>query len=154
MKTFLIALFFAGFVCSGLAQLPGPQGTTNLMTVSLWVPHPKTSYQAPANIFIQAYVRLKEPGLQKGDTVNVQFFADNQSLGSSKAIWHDAIRPHGPPGAAVPMFIIAPGFNPARWIWTNAPAGSHSLTAQATWTNGLSATSPPVVVTILPKTSP
>jgi hypothetical protein len=154
MKAFLIAIFFGGFLCSGLAQLPGSPSTTNHLTVSLWVPHAKNPCQAPANIFIQGYVRLNEPGLQKGDVVNVQFFADDKLLGSGKAVWHDMIRPHSPPGTAVPMVIISAGFNPAHWIWTNAPAGSHSLAAEATWTNALSGASAPVTITVLPAKSP
>jgi len=153
MKAFFIAVFLGGFICSGLAQLPATN-TASQMRVFLWVPHARVPYQAPTNIDMQAFVRFSEPGLQKGDVVNVRFFADDKFLGSGKAVWHGMIRPHGPPGTAVPMFVVAAGFNPTHWIWTNAPAGTYTLTAQAAWTNGLSAVSAPVTVTVLPPKSP
>jgi hypothetical protein len=146
MKIFLISILLGWFVCSGLAQ-PGPsENTTNQLSVALWPPH--ADLKAPALINIQAYVRLDEPGLKAGDSVNVEFFANSKSISSARAIWHDTIRPHAAPGQAVPMWIMPAGFYPALCTWKKVPAGNYSVTARATWTNGLSAVSAPIPVTI------
>jgi len=114
------------------------------------LPH-KTGLLAPATIDIQAYVRMRDERLRAGDAMNVEFFANSKSIGSARAVWHDMIRPHAKPGQAVPMWIMPPGFNPAQWTWKDVPAGDYSLTAQATWTNGFSAISPAVSVTVAAK---
>ena len=129
--------------------MPGPpDSTTNQLSVRLWLPR-TNDLQAPATINIQAYVQMQEQGLKAGDFVNVEFFANSKSIGSAKAVWHDMIRPHAAPGSAVPMWIMAAGFYPAQWTWKDVPAGDYSLTARATWTNGLSAVSAPVPVTVV-----
>lgn len=148
MKTFLISILLGWSMCSGLAQMPGPSDTsTNQFSVLLWPPH-IAGKKAPATINIQAYIRLNEPGLKAGDSVNVEFFANSKSIASAKAIWHDTIRPHAASGAATPMWIMPAGFYPALCTWKNVPAGQYSVTAKATWTNGLSAVSAPIPATI------
>ena len=150
MKIFLASILLACSACCGLAQVPNaPANTTNELSVQLWAPHP-ADIKAPATINLQAYVKLDDSGLKAGDSINVQFFSNSKPLGSDKAIWHDMIRPHVKPGQAVPMWVEAAGFYPAKCSWQDVPAGSYSVTAQATWTNGLSAVSAPVTVTVLP----
>ena len=148
MKILAISIFLGCSLFSGLAQVPGsPDNSTNQLSVQLWLSQ-KTGLQAPAQIDIQAYVRMQEQGLKAGDIVNVEFFANSKSIGSAKAVWHDVIRPHAAPGQAVPMWIMAAGFYPAKLTWNDVPAGNYSLIAQAAWTNGLSAFSTAVAVTV------
>jgi hypothetical protein len=149
MKTFFILILLALSACGGLAQAPLPSGNTNEMLVALWFPH-AGDFHAPATINLQAYVRVRGSGLKAGDVANVEFFANSKSLGSVKAVWHDVIRPHAPPGSPVPMWVRPAGFDPAKWTWKNVVAGSYSITAQAICTNGLSAVSRPMTVTVLP----
>jgi hypothetical protein len=150
MKTFFISILLAFSVCDGLAQVPfANDNSTNELSVSLWAPN-KTNLKAPATINLQAYVRLREAGLKAGDCVNVEFIANSRPLASAKAIWHDVIRPQVKPGQATPMWIMAAGFYPAKWDWTNVPAGDYTLKAWAVWTNGIMALSAPVTVTVLP----
>jgi hypothetical protein len=147
MKTLLVSIILGWSIGCGLAQLPGQSdNTTNQFSVMLWPPH--ADLKAPATLNIQAYVKLNEPGLKAGDSVNVEFLADSKSIGSAKAIWHDTIRPHAAPGAATPMWIMPAGFYPALCTWKKIPVGNHSVTAQATWTNGLSTVSAPIPVTV------
>ena len=126
----------------------GADNSTNQFSVTLWPPH-IAGMKAPANINIQAYVRLDQSGLKTGDSVKVEFFADSKSISTAKAIWHDTIRPHAAPGQAVPMWIMPAGFYPALCTWKKVPAGNYSLTARATWTNGLSTVSAPIPVTVI-----
>jgi hypothetical protein len=148
MKTWLMSILLGCSICNGMAQAPfADDDTTNALSVSLWIPN-KTNLKAPATVNIQAYVRMQGQGLKAGDSMNVEFFSDSKSIGSAIAVWHDTIRPHAAPGQAVPMWIMPAGFYPAQWTWTNAPAGNYTLTAQATWTNGLSAVSMPVGITV------
>ena len=150
MKTFLISILLAWSVCSGLAQAPFESAnTTNELSVWLWVPK-SADLKAPATINLQAYVQLRDSGLKAGDCVNVQFFSNSKPLGSDKAVWHDMIRPHAKPGQAVPMWVMAAGFYPAKCSWQDVPAGNYSVTARAAWTNGLSAVSAQVTVSVLP----
>jgi hypothetical protein len=144
MKTFLISILLGWSACAGLAQA---DNSTNQLSVTLWPPH-MVALKAPASVNIQAYVRLNEPGLKAGDSVNIEFFANSKSISTAKAIWHDTIRPHAASGQAVPMWIMPAGFYPALCTWKKVPAGDYSLTAHATWTNGLSAVSAPMPVTI------
>lgn len=150
MKAFLILILLGWFICSGLAQAPSEsKNNTNELSVWLWAPHP-AALKAPATINLQAYVRSHDSGLKAGDDVNVQFSANSKLLGSDKAVWHDMIRPQPKPGQAMPMWVMAAGFYPAKWSWQNVPAGNYSVTARATCTNGLSAVSASVAVVVLP----
>jgi hypothetical protein len=149
MKTLLISILLGCSVCCGLAQTPAsPAATTNQLSVRLWLFRAKT-FQAPATINIQAYVRMQGPGLRAGDFVNVEFFANSKSIGTAKAIWHGEVRPQVAPGQAVPMWIIPAGFKAAVCAWKNVPAGNYSLAARATLTPGLSAVSAAVSITVV-----
>jgi hypothetical protein len=150
MKTLAILVLLGCFLCGARAQQPGSPQNTNGLYVRLWLPQ-KTGLQAPATINIQGYVRIQEQELKAGDSVNVEFFANSKTIGSAKAVWHDVIRPHVTPGQAMPMWIMAAGFYPAQWTWKDVPAGDYSLTAQAIWTNGISAMSPALSVTVASK---
>ena len=148
-KAFLFLILTACSICGSRAQSSFPPNTTNQFSIGLWVPR-SSDLHAPAIVDIQAYVHLRDFAPKVGDFINVQFFANSNLLGSSKAIWHDEIRPHVPPGSAMPMWVQAAGFYPAKWHWTDVSAGSYSLTAQGTWTNGLVSVCVPLNITVLP----
>lgn len=150
MKTLAIFILLGCSLCAVFAQMPGSTQNTNGLSVQLWLPQ-KTGLRAPATIDIQAYVRMQEDRLKAGDAMNVEFFANSRSIGSARAAWHDLIRPHVNPGQAMPMWIMPAGFYPAKWTWKDVPAGEYSLTAQATWTNSISAVSPAVSITVASK---
>jgi hypothetical protein len=153
MKAALASVLFCWLAAgSGFAQpasSPATGGLVDPLAVQIWPRPGREVFRAPANIPIGAYVTLRAPA-HAGEVVNVEFFANTNSLGSRQSVWHDAIRPPSTSGQAMPMFIMAPGFYPARLVWSNAPAGSYVLMTRATGTNGLSAVSPPVNLTVLP----
>jgi hypothetical protein len=147
-----LVLFCLIAVGSGFAQpagSPANGGLTDPLAVQIWPRLGREVFRAPANISIGAYVTPRAPA-HAGEVVNVEFFANANSLGSRQSVWHAAIRPHASPGQTMPMFIMAPGFYLAQLVWSNAPAGSYVLTARATGATGLSAVSPPVNLTVLP----
>jgi len=140
--------------------MPGPPGEDDSTNgLSVWLDLRSNTnnavFHAPAKIDLLAYVGLR-PSPRAGDAVRVEFFADTNRLGSGKAVWHDEIGPprgkwylFGPPPVE-PMHIIAAQFYPAEFVWKKVPPGVYALTAKATWTNGLSAVSQPLTVTVLP----
>jgi hypothetical protein len=139
-------------VCSSHAQTVGSSsvdGSTNSLAVQIWSPSRGEIFHAPATIHINAYVTLNAP-VHAGDFVAVEFFANTNDLGSGKCVWHDAMRPQPRPGQPTPMYVIAPGFSPAQLDLSNMPAGGYALTTRATFTNGISAISAPVNITVLP----
>ena len=104
MKAILLSVLIAGFVRGCLAQVPGPwaEAPTNQLSIQLWIPA-KTGvftnvFHAPGRIVIDGFVNLRWPRPHAGDAARVEFFANGKRLGSAKAIWHDEIRPHAPPG--------------------------------------------------------
>jgi hypothetical protein len=124
-------------------------GTTNLLAVELGPQLSREVFHAPATVRLSAFVTLRAPA-HAGDFVTVEFFANTNRLGSGRSDWHGLIRPQPRPGQPVPLFVIAPGFAPATFIWTNVPAGDYTLTARATGANGLSAVSAPVNIIVRP----
>jgi len=156
MKAFFASALFCWLATgSGLAQPFGPSSgdeSTNQLSVWLdlrWNTN-NAVFHAPARIDLLAYVRL-EPRPHAGDAVRVEFFSGAKWLGAAKAVWHDEVRPKQLPGRATPMHVLAAQFYPAEFVWKKVPAGTHALTAKATWTNGVSAVSAPVKVTVLPR---
>lgn len=83
------------------------------------------------------------------DTVAVEFLAGTNSLGSrTSGMVSAGVRPQ--PGRPVPMFRIMVGYPQVELIWSNAPAGSYTLTASAANENGLATVSTSVSITVLP----
>jgi hypothetical protein len=150
VKILLIAaLLGAVAIRNGRAQMPfppGKPGATNQLAVQLWVP--RKTPPAPATLHLYARVTPMVPA-KKGDTVAVEFFSGTKLLGAEKGVWHDAIRPDPQALKPQPMIIRPAGFSPAELVWSNAPAGTYSLTARATLA-GVTGVSPPVSVTIAP----
>jgi len=153
MKTSLIPVLCCWLIASNSFAQPssssGQAGTTDKLSVQLWPQLSREVFHAPATVRIAAYVTVRAPA-HAGDFIGVEFFANTNNLGSSKSFWHGAIRPQTRSGQPTPMYVIAPGFSPANFIWTNVPAGQYTLTARATCTNGLSAVSEPLQLTVSP----
>jgi hypothetical protein len=155
VKAFCV-LILLGMVSmgSGFAQTNLPPGTgdsTNLLSVTLWLPHVADPVHVPATIHLFASVTSQLPE-QKGDVAQVDFFADAKRLGSGTAFWHEGFRPDPHSNRPQPMIVSLPGFSLATMDWSNAPAGPHVLKARASvgGGGGVTAVSPPVTVTVQP----
>jgi hypothetical protein len=97
-------------------------------------------FRAPVDIPLLAYAH--DPG---GSISTVQFFAGTNSLGT----WR---RP--PPIVVTPLEAIPFPISNFEVIWSNAPPGRAVVVAVATDNSGLSATSAPVNLVILPQPPP
>jgi hypothetical protein len=102
--------------------------------VRFWYPTNGQTFLAPANIGVHALV------VDSNLVETVQYFAGGTSLGiltNTHGLW----------------LTNTTSYNPFFLLWSNVPAGDYTLTAVATDSAGIMATSPPVnihVVTSLP----
>ena len=83
---------------------------------------------------------------------SVEFFAGANSLGFGHPV--TVVPPPLPPGPIQPPILIVVPTNYWELTWSNAPVGSHALTAKATDNDGASTTSAPVKIAILPSPPP
>ncbi len=115
---------------------------TNLPPIVRLVSPPNGKvFFAPVNIPLYAFARDPD-----GSIASVEFFADTNRLGLG--------RPVPVPVAPADGFhwpIIYPNF---YLIWSNAPVGTWTLTAQATDNGGAVGVSVPVNITVLPSPPP
>ena len=119
--------------------------STNPPLVRIASPPDGAVFRAPVNIPIFAYATEFE-----GSVATVQFFADGSNLGFGIPV---IMTPYVPPGGPVPaLYIIEPYW---ELLWTNPPPATNVvLTAVATSKVGISATSAPVVISIVPPLPP
>lgn len=114
--------------------------------VRITSPPNNSIFYAPVNIALLAYAN--DPA---GYISTVQFFAGSNSLGYGLPV---------PVASPQPITSNTPGGSPIsqtnifELIWSNAPLGAYAVTAVATDNSGLSATSAPVNITILPLPPP
>jgi cellulose 1,4-beta-cellobiosidase len=99
-------------------------GEKTAPSVSLTSPAPGASFTAPATVSLAA--SASESG---GTIAKVAFYNGSTLLGTATTA-------------------------PYTYTWTNVPAGSYSLTAQATDANGTTATSQASTITVNPATTP
>ena len=122
---------------------------TNLPPVVRITSPPNGSvFRAPMDIPIYAFAADPE-----GTVASVQFFAGSQSLGFGQPV--TAVPPPLPPGPVQPPILIVVPTNYWEFVWTNPPPATNlALTAVATDNHSLTATSAPVLVSILPPLPP
>ena len=113
--------------------------------VSVAYPADGAVFYAPANIPILACAKDLD-----GFVTSVEFFADNISLGVVTNPVSILPPMSGPASALLPM----PPYRPFVLVWSNAPAGAHILTAQATDNGGASTLSAPVNIAVKPGPPP
>jgi hypothetical protein len=100
-------------------------------------------FRAPVDVPIFAFARAPDDAV-----ASVEFLADTNSLGFGTVL---------PCPTNPPCPLCATLFCPSnyyRLVWTNAPVGPHTLTAQATDSRGAVEVSDPVKITILPLPPP
>jgi hypothetical protein len=96
-------------------------------------------FRAPVDIPIFAFARGVDDAI-----VSVEFFADTNNLGFGTLVSNIL---------ACPTCAIPP-INFYRFVWSNAPLGTFSLTAQATDSRGAVGVSDPVKIAVLPSPPP
>src|ERR1022692_4780287 len=107
------------------------RGQTSLpFDIGFWYPTNGQAFTAPANVGIHAWV------IDSNLVQTVQYFSGTTSLGT---VTNTASVMLTNTGAANPFFLL----------WSNVSAGSYTLTAVATDAAHLTATSPPVNITVL-----
>ncbi|MCX6927506.1 MAG: Ig-like domain-containing protein [Verrucomicrobia bacterium] len=116
----------------------GPETNVPPM-VTIAYPKDNGVYYAPASIPVVACAKDMD-----GMITNVEFFADNLSLGSvTNPV--SILPPMSGWGMGLPPM---PPYRPLVLVWSNAPAGAHVLTAKATDNRGASTVSGPVHITV------
>ena len=145
MKQFSLAPRRMGLLAGVMLSLAGAHSAlaqisnTNFQ-VTITAPTNGSSLTAPANVLIEALTFNAED-----DVASVQFFDGANSLGVvSNGVVVDA---PGAPG-------LPPGSLAYLLTWSNAAAGTHVLTASAADTNGQSAVSTPVMITVVTSLPP
>lgn len=95
--------------------------SSGITTALLGAARSEITYTQPANILIEANASDLD-----GKIVDVKYYANNVLIGTSTSA-------------------------PYSFVWKNVPVGSYSLTAKATDDEGVSSTSSPVLVKVIPK---
>lgn len=130
-----------------IAVLPGPVPTNLPPVVRITSPPNGSAYRAPINIPLYAYAADPD-----GSVTTVEFYAGTNSLGFGQPVI--AVPPPLPPGQVQPPILLIAS-NYWELVWMNTPAGNNVvLTAIATGKGGLSSTSNPVSISILPSLPP
>jgi ABC-type cobalamin transport system permease subunit len=104
-------------------------------TVRVLYPTNDQTFLAPANVGIHAFV------MDSNLVETVEYFAGDTSLGiitNTEGVWLTNTRSQ----------------NPFYLLWTNVPVGDYTLTAVATDSAGIIATSPPVKISVVKPTPP
>ncbi|HXR07702.1 MAG TPA: Ig-like domain-containing protein [Candidatus Acidoferrum sp.] len=137
----------------GATGVSGPVNITVLSgsnlppVVRITSPPNGSVFRAPLNLPIFAYAAERD-----GSIASVEFFAGTNDLGAGNPV--TAVPPPLPPGPVQPPILIVEPTNYWELVWTNPPPGTNALTAKATDAAGVSTTSAPVNITILPEVPP
>jgi hypothetical protein len=124
---------------------PVPPPTNIPPVVRIISPPNGAVFHAPINLPLYAFAADPD-----GFVTSVQFFENGNSLGFGQPLPRPIAT--GGVGAVLPTPIILT--NIYFLLWSNAPAGTHALTAIATDNGGASTTSAVVNITILPSPPP
>jgi len=131
----------APVVITVISPSPGP-------LVRITSPPDGACFRAPIHIPLYAYA-----GEPRGAITSVAFAADGSPIGYAQPV--TAVPPPLPPGPVQPPILILEPTNYWELLWTNPPVGSNlTLTAIATDGDGLTATSSPVHISVLPVLPP
>jgi hypothetical protein len=129
-----------------ITVLQGPP--TNLPPVVRVISPPNGStFFAPVNIPVYTYANDPD-----GSVASVELFDGANSLGFGHPV--NVVPPPLPSGPIQPPILIVVPTNYWELTWSNAPVGSHALTAKATDNNGAFTISDPVKIIILPSPPP
>ena len=123
-------------------------GTNVVPVVRITSPPNGSVFRAPVRVPLFAYAA--EPG---GSLTSVEFSADGNPIGYAQPV--TAVPPPLPPGQVQPPILIVEPTNYWELIWTNPPLGTDIvLTATAMDGSGVSTTSLPDLISILPPLPP
>lgn len=126
--------YIIGYPSNAVAYILDDDSISNLPpVVFIGSPQDGSVYSAPADISLVA-----KAFDASGTVSNVEFFASGQDLGPGQMLVLD---PPGENGIVGPAYFLN---------WTNVPAGDYSITAVASDEAGLSTTSAPVKISVLP----
>jgi hypothetical protein len=116
-----------------------------LPLVRITSPANHADFRAPVDLPIAAFAHIALLGLTapSNEVTSVEFFAGTNDLGAGHRLMRG--------GFSLTNYSAALPFQ-FELVWSNAPAGAYALTAVATDNLGVSATSSPVNITILPAT--
>jgi Bacterial Ig domain/Calx-beta domain len=118
-----------------ISVLSPPPPTNYPPLVRITSPPNGAIFRAPINLPIYAYAFDRD-----GMVTNVEFFADTNSLGTGRSLGLNTGPLPMPPVGLGNIFFL---------VWSNATVGAHALTAVAGSSDGGSATSAPVNISIL-----
>lgn len=128
-----------------ITVLAGPPPTNVPPVVRIVSPANGSMFHAPVNVPLIAYANDSDDAV-----ASVQFFDGANSLGFGQRLPFPIVPVSTNP---VPAVIVYPT-NLYFLVWSNAPIGTNLLTAVATDAIGLSSTSAPVFVAVLPPPPP
>ena len=159
MRKFATSILLFATCCglaqsSAVAQSPAPPPEVWIQTsCGGKTIHDGDILHAPTNIFMFFGITSAVTG-HPGDFITIDLMADTNKLCSKKCPWHKAVAPDPHARTFQPMIMRLAGFDSADFDWTNAPVGSHVLTAHAFGLHGLSVASAPLHITIVSSASP
>jgi len=125
--------YIIGSPSNAVAYLFDDDGSNSPAVVSIFSPAGGSSFYGPTNI--QLFAKTFDP---TGSVTNVEFFAGTQDLGPGNMLVLD---PPGINGIVGPIYLLN---------WANVPWGKYSVIAVASDDGGVSSTSAPVGITVLP----
>lgn len=155
----LLLILFGACVVAQTTNAPEGSGTGKPLNVSIEALfqgkrlQDGASVQAPVVIYLFPHLETA-PKPHAGDTVEIDFFANDQKLCSQKAVWQDEKRPAQRPGQAVPMWIMPAQFLVSDCVWSNPAPGRYTLKAHAAGLNGLSAEAAPLRIKVVAASKP
>jgi hypothetical protein len=121
-----------------ISVVQGPPPTNIPPVVRITSPPNGAVIPGPANVPIYAYASDKD-----GTIASVEFFDSSNSIGFGSSACVGVISPIS--GCPSNLFLL---------IWSNAPVGTHALTARATDNGGASSTSDTITIAIVPPPPP
>jgi parallel beta-helix repeat protein len=117
-KSYSGSITLAPFSSVVLLKTGATSSTTNLLSIAMTSPTASSQFSAPASVRLTAAVTISGATISK-----VEFYRGS-------------------------TLIVTEKIAPWDWTWTNVPAGTYSLTAKVYASNGSTAVSTPVQITV------